>query len=188
MPPGPGVFQIDSFLRVSLTESRCLFALGPSSSPSNFFPMLFIRSAVLSCFILSHILPQIVFFPCYPVAGKSSYIISLLSGEIFSLFSNVLFCLSYFILCRHLFILFFFSHYPLICDLELYCLFYSCFLFWFQYISCFSSVLSFLLVVVDFSSTFPGVFPVQVLSFCSCSFGGLWFYHILISLPDFVCC
>ena len=44
-----------------------------------------------------------------------------------------------------------------------------------------TSVLSFSLVV-DFLSAFPVEFPLQVLSFCSCSLEEHWFYHRLISL------
>ena len=47
---------------------------------------------------------------------------------------------------------------------------------------CSSSVLSFLLMVVDLLSAFPVEFPIQVLSFHSCNLVEHWVYQRLISL------
>ena len=78
MPSRPGVLV---FLRVALSESRCIFAFAPSSSSSNFFvayPFGFF------CYVL--FVPifyfEIVLFPCHPVVGLSSCILPLLAGRI----------------------------------------------------------------------------------------------------------
>ena len=58
----PDVFQFSIFLNVALSESRCMSASGPSSSPCNSFPSyLFIW---LFCYVLfvPIFYPKIVFF------------------------------------------------------------------------------------------------------------------------------
>ena len=58
MPSRPGVFELGNFLHVALSESRCIFAFGSSSSPSYSFPILIIHSAFLLCSLRRHILHQ----------------------------------------------------------------------------------------------------------------------------------
>ena len=58
MPSGPGVFQFGTLLSVVLSESMSIFAFGPSSSPSNSFPMLLIFSAFVFCSLGCYILLQ----------------------------------------------------------------------------------------------------------------------------------
>ena len=43
MPSGPGVFQFGTFLSVALSDSTCIFALVPSTSPCSSFSILFIH-------------------------------------------------------------------------------------------------------------------------------------------------
>ena len=50
MPSWPGVFQLATFLSVAQSESRFIFAFGPSSSHFNFFPCCL--SIQLFCYIL----------------------------------------------------------------------------------------------------------------------------------------
>ena len=66
-----------TFLSVALSESRCIFSLGPSSSPCNFFYCCL--SIWLFCYGLFILIscPKIVMFPCHPINGMSSCIVSL---------------------------------------------------------------------------------------------------------------
>ena len=64
------------FLSVTLSELRCIFALGSYSSSSNSFHMLLIHSEFLLCSIRSHILLQNCF------VSLSSSILLLLAGRI----------------------------------------------------------------------------------------------------------
>ena len=84
MSSWPEVFRLGiSFLSIALSELMCIFAFGPSSSPSNSSSMWLIHSAFLLCSLGCHILLKIVSFPCHPVVGMSSYNLPLLAGRIF---------------------------------------------------------------------------------------------------------
>ena len=161
------------FFIVTLSESRYIFAFGSSLSPCCSLPMMFIHSAFLLSYLSSHILLQNCFasfvsgcwyvFVHQPPACWKNFL---------SLLLNILFYLYCLILFQYLFSL------PS-----------SVSTFWFIWIVLlvlivvllfssrpnkfkrFSSVLSFLLVVVDFLSVFLVLFSIQVLSFYSCSFG-----------------
>ena len=104
MPLWPGILRFGTFLSIALIESRCIFALGPSSSPSNTFPILLIHSAFLLCFLRSHILPT----NCHVFLSSGCWNVFMHSPptrrKIFLfLFWNVLFCLYCFILTSYLF-------------------------------------------------------------------------------------
>ena len=122
---------------------------------------------------------KIALFPGHPVVGMSSCIHPLLVGRIFfccfgmSCFVSIFFILSPF-----------FRQYLLIYFLELYYFFYLCYFFLFvpTCSNLFSSVLTFLLVVVDLLCVFPVEFPIKILSFCSRSLGEYRLSHRLISL------
>ncbi len=89
----PSVFSFGTFLSVALSELRCIFSFGSSSSPCNFFSVLFIDSAFLSCFLCSHILLQNCCFPVIRLLVCLRAFSSYLRVEFFfSLFWNVPFC------------------------------------------------------------------------------------------------
>ena len=127
---------------------------------------------------------KIVLFPCNLVDGLCWCIHPPLAIGIFVVLV-VLECFVLFVLFYPLSI----SFKPsllLVYFLELYCLFYLLSRFFSFCPNMFlhsPSVLSFLLVVVDFLFAFPVEFPIQVLSFCSFSLRELRFCHTLI----FVC-
>ena len=102
MPSGPGVFQFVSFW-VLLSESRCIFTIGPPLSP-NSFPTLLIHSAFLLCSLRSYIFLQNCFVSLssswwYAFVQSAPYFLV----ELFSLFWNILFYLYCLILSRYLF-------------------------------------------------------------------------------------
>ena len=167
IPSAFGVFQFGTFLSVAPSESRCIFTFGPPNS----FPILLIHSAVLLCSLRSPYFAFKFFFLYHPIVGLSSCILPLLAGSIFSLFWNVLFCLHCLILSRYLFSPFSFA--------SSFCFISSCcidcllvlLLFYFplNIIRLYSSVFSFLHVFVFFVSAFPDEYPIQVITFSSCS-------------------
>ena len=149
-----GVFEFSTFLGDALSESRRVFVFGSFLIPFNTFPMLLIDSAFL--FFVPIFCSKIILFPCHTVVGMSSCILLLFSFPSFA--STFWLIYSSCIVCFTNFAFFrsnMFHH--------------------------FSFGLSFLLVVY-FLSEFPVEFPIQVLSFCSCSSGEHRFFHRLISL------
>ena len=173
------VFQFGTFFSVDLSESRCIFTFGPSSSPSNSLSMLLIHLFFLLFSLSSPILLQIYFVSCHQVVGMCLCIIPLYSGKIVSLLWTILFCLYCFLQSRYLFSLpSFASTFWFISSSCIVC--FTCVAFTFLCQRTFS-ILSFLLVVLDFLSAFPVEFPIQVVCFCSCSFEEHRFYNRLIS-------
>ena len=173
-----GVFLFGTFMNIALSESRCIFAFGPSSSLLTLFPCyLSIRLFYYALFV-PIFCSEIVLFLCYPVVGMSSCILPLHASRIFSLFWNVLFCLYCFIVSRYfssfastfwfiswsciiLLVMLLFSFRPNIFQRSLFVLSFS--------------------LVVDFLFAFPVEFPIQVLSFCLSFLRELQFYNRLIS-------
>ena len=92
-PLWPSVFSFGTFLSVALSESRCIFSFESSSSPCNFFSVLFIYSAFLLCFLCSHILLQNCCFPVIRLLVCLRAFSSYLRVGFLSLFWNVPFCL-----------------------------------------------------------------------------------------------
>ena len=84
---GQGVSNL-VFLSVTLSETMCIFTLGPSSSIHNSISMLFIHSAF--CYDLSFPIScsKIFLPPSHPVTGISSPILPLLVGRIFFRFAK----------------------------------------------------------------------------------------------------
>ena len=76
-------FQIWYDFSILLSESMCIFAFGPSLSPSNFFPVLLIHSTFF-CYVLLVVIfcSQIVLLPLNPIVGMSSCHLFLLAGRI----------------------------------------------------------------------------------------------------------
>ena len=147
------VFSNMVHFSVILNESRCIYAQGPSSSPCNSFSMLFNRSIFLLYSLHSYICTKIVLLLWHPVIGMSSCILPLLDGRIFfrcfGMYCFVLIfwpCLDIFLVC---------SQYILIYFLELFVLIVLLFSFRPNIFQHFTSVLPFLLVVIDFLSVFP---------------------------------
>ena len=143
IPSWPGVFQLGTFLRVRLSESRWIFALGPISRPSNSFFIQFIHSVFLLYSLRSHILLKI----CIVSLSSDCWCIFLhppptCRRNIFRCFGMSCFvCIV--LSCLDIFLVF--CQYLLIYFLKRYCLFYllHCFLFSPQNTPPFSSVLSF---------------------------------------------
>ena len=120
------------FFRVTLNESRCIFAFGPSSSPSNSFPMLFIHSAFLLCSLRSYICSKIVLFPYHTVVGMCWCIHPLLADRIFFLCFGMSCFVCIVLFCRYLFSLpsfasnfWFISFFCIVCFYFLSCFFFS---------------------------------------------------------------
>ena len=154
--------------------------------------IVFSRSIILRVLLFSHIAypigfsvtifcSQIILFLYHPVVGMSGCAYPLLADRIFFAVLECRFVL-------YCFILYLFSHpsfasiFKFISSCCIVC--FTCwvaFSFSFKNNTAFSCVLSFLLIE-DFLSTFAVEFPIQVLSFCSCSFEEHWLYHWLISL------
>ena len=129
-------FQIWYYLSVAMSELRCIFALGPYSSPCNSFSILFIHLAFLICFLSSHILR-------HSFVGISSRITPLLAGRIFFRCFEMSFFVCIVWSCFDIILSSFFCQYHLIYFVELCPLF--CLL------CCFSL----------FVSTYPSVYPVS---------------------------
>ena len=148
----PGIFQFGTFLIVTLSESNCSFALGPSSSSSNSFFKLFIHSGFLLCSLSSHILHQNCFTSF--LSGMSSCILPLLAGRIFFRFLGMS-CFVHIVLsCLRIFKSSFLRHCILIYLFELHCLFHFCFFPPFVP-RCIFLYLSIFAYVADFLSMFP---------------------------------
>ena len=110
IPSRLGVFQFGTLL----SESTCILAFGPTSSPSESFPWCL--SNLLFCYVL--LIPifcfKIVWCPGHPVVGMFSCIHPLSTNKKCSLVWYVLFCLYCFVLSNYLCLLVYFF--------ELYCL------------------------------------------------------------------
>ena len=124
IPSCSGVIQFDNFLVLLWVSQGAFLPL----------VLLWVLLTLVSCclsfrvfcyvFIVSHILHEIVLFPCHPVVGLSLCILPILAGtNLFLLFWNVRICL--FVLSRNLFSLLSFAS-----------------TFWFIFSSCFSSFIS----------------------------------------------
>ena len=160
MPSWSGVFKFGTFL--SCFES---------------IEVYFYLRSFLSIRLFSYILSvpifcsNIILFPCHPVIGIFFVHFPLLVGRIFFVVLKYPILSILFYPVSTSFLVFSLSQvtsgsFPRVVLFVLLVLLFS---FSSQHISVFSFVLSFLLVVVDFLSTFPIVFPIQVLNFCSLS-------------------
>ena len=151
MPSWPSAFQFGTFLSVALSKARCIFALVPSLSPSNTFSMLVIHSAFVMISSFSYFAPKLFYF----------LVIRLLISPC-ALFPNLLVEFSFVVLecpvmsvsCHDILLVFLLSPNLPIYFLEMHCLFYFCFTVTFLFCPNIFSVLSFLLVVVNFLSIF----------------------------------
>ena len=89
-----GVFRLDIFLSVALSELKCISASRPSSSSCNSFFILFIHSAFLLCSFHFHILLQNCFvsFACWFVLVPTGRIFFCYFGRSFQ---NLFLCTLY---------------------------------------------------------------------------------------------
>ena len=181
MPSYPGVFQFDTFLSVALSESRCIFAFGASSSPSNSFPVLLIHSAFLLCSLRWHICFKIVSVLCHLIVSMCWSILPLLTDGIFFRCFGMSCYASILISFLDIFLAFLLWPVPsgLFSRVVLFLLLVEKIFFPPYKFRRFTFVLSFFLV--DFLSVFPVEFPIQVLSFCLCFLEEHGFYHRLIT-------
>ena len=105
IPSGPGIFQFDIFLSVTLGKSVCIFTFWPSSTPSSSLVILFILSAISLCFLVPIFYPKIVGFLLHPVVGMFYCNLLLIVDIIFFHCFGMSYFVSIFNLCRYLFIL-----------------------------------------------------------------------------------
>ena len=150
-----GVFSPTVFLQVLLTLFPCYLSI---------WLFCYVLLILISC-------SKIVLFPCHLVVGMSSCILSLLACRIL-LHCFGISCFVYIVLrCLNIFLIFLLSPVPsgLFPPVVLLVLLVLLYLFCSSMFQCSSSVLSFLLVVVDFLSAFPAEFSIQILNFRSCS-------------------
>ena len=99
------VFQFHIFFLLSvLSKSMCIYAFGPSASPSSSLVILFIYSAFFVIFFGCHIFFKIIRFLLHPVVGMFSYhLLPIVDRIFFHCFRMSCFFLYCFILCRYLF-------------------------------------------------------------------------------------
>ena len=79
----PGVFQFGIFLSVALSESRYIFAFGPSSIPCYSFQCCLSFRLFYNDFYVPIFCSKIVLLPSRSVVGISSHLFPLLAGRIF---------------------------------------------------------------------------------------------------------
>ena len=176
------VFQFSTIYSVALSDSRCMYASEPSSSPWKFFFffMSFILSAILLCSFFSHILLN----NCFASLISSCWFVLVNSSpptcwkNFRSLFWKVLFCLYCLTLFRHLLRL---PFSPISFDLSRQVVLLEIFFRSFPLnVSRVFFSLALSLVVAVSLCVLQAKFPIQVLYFCSGSLGDHQFYHRLV--------